>query len=65
LNSVRTVTSDGIQENQRVIPTWRKGEIIYAMKLHTSEEADVGQLTEAGQSIDYVMVADGRQWARI
>jgi hypothetical protein len=65
LNYIRTVTIGGIPETQRVIPPWRKGELIYAMELDDSGETDVGQLTADGQSIDYIMVADGRQWARI
>jgi hypothetical protein len=64
LNYIRTVTLDGVTENQRVIPVWRKGELIYAQELETPEVTAVGQLTDAGQSIDYIMVSDGRQWAR-
>jgi hypothetical protein len=64
-NVVRTVTQDGISENQRVIPIWRKGDIIEAVELETPGETDVGQVTEAGQPIDWVMLSDGRQWARI
>jgi hypothetical protein len=65
LNRIRTVTVDGVPEQQRVSPAWRKGEIIYANELDQPEETDVGFIGSSGESIDYIMVADGRQWTRI
>lgn len=65
LNSVRTVTADGILENQRVIPVWLKGDIIYGLELDTPLTTTTGLITDEGLSIDYVMIGDGRQWARI
>jgi hypothetical protein len=62
---VRTVTQDGISETQRVIPVWKKGNIIDAVELETPGETDAGQVTDAGQPIEWLMIPDGRQWARI
>jgi hypothetical protein len=65
LNRIRTKTVDGVSEQQRLSPAWRKGEIIYANELDQPEETDVGFIGSSGESIDYIMVADGRQWTRI
>jgi hypothetical protein len=66
LNTVRTVTNDGNLEDQRVIPLWMKGDIIYAAELEDSSTTTTGFITTSGQSIDLVdLNADARTWARI
>jgi hypothetical protein len=64
MNVIRTVEADGIEEDQRVIPVWVNGEIIHAIEFDGGQTA-VGYITDAGQSIDYLMLNDGRTWARI
>jgi hypothetical protein len=63
LNVVRTVNAGGVEEQQRAIPLWRKGEIIHADEIDGGETT-AGILTPAGQPIEFIMRSDGRVWAR-
>jgi hypothetical protein len=65
LNKIRTVTLDGVAEQQRVAPYWRRGDIILAQEADGGVTATAGQVSASGASIDYVMIPDGRVWARV
>lgn len=59
MNRVRTVGG----EQQRVIPLWLKGDIIYGIEFDGGE-TDVGFVTASGQPIEYLQISGSRQWAR-
>jgi hypothetical protein len=65
LNVVRTATVASEPEDQRVIPVWLKGDIIYGIEADDLGVTTTGYITDAGQSIDYLMIGESRQWARI
>jgi hypothetical protein len=64
LNVVRTAVRDSVSEDQRVVKVWGKGQIIEAIEFDGGETA-VGYTTDAGQAIEYLLLASNRNWARI
>lgn len=64
LNTVRSVEADGLTEDQRVIPVWLKGDIIYGLEFDGGNTT-TGFITDADKPIEYLMIGESRQWGRI